>query len=115
MRWYFVTSEGDSNTTGPYKEQEFARKFQTGEINENTFVWNGKTVTDWMQIKNVDGLAEKLRNYNFPDKSSSRNGSKRSRGKIPKYQVRGFLCLLFLKLQKIHNFFFRGWRYIIRS
>jgi len=73
MRWFYVTTE-NQDTQGPFKEAEFARLFQTGKINDECFVWNGKTVKDWTQMKSVKGLAEMLRNHESKSKKSKKKG-----------------------------------------
>jgi len=73
MRWFYVTTE-NQDTQGPFKEAEFARLFQTGKINDECFVWNGKTVKDWTQMKSVKGLAEMLQNHESKSKKSKKKG-----------------------------------------
>jgi len=73
MRWFYVTTE-NQDTQGPFKEAEFARLLQTGKINDECFVWNGKTVKDWTQMKSVEGLAEMLRNHESKSKKSKKKG-----------------------------------------
>ena len=56
MSWYYVTNEGE--TKGAFAISQLTEKYHSREITDNSYVWNGTTVSQWTQIKDVPKLVE---------------------------------------------------------
>lgn len=70
MPWYHINLDGDQE--GPFQFQELAERFQSKQIDIDTFVWHGKKVKEWSKIVDVPGLQQKL---NRPIKPKDSRGS----------------------------------------
>jgi len=57
--WYYVDS--GNQTVGPVSESVLANAYCDGKITDESYVWNGTTVTEWKCINKVPGLADKLK------------------------------------------------------
>jgi len=57
--WYYV--DGNGQTVGPVSEKLLSNKYCEGAINDESYVWNGTTVDQWLAISAVPGLASKLK------------------------------------------------------
>merc|ERR1719471_57584 len=83
MPWYYINLDGDQE--GPFQFQELAERFQSKQIDADTFVWHGKKVKEWSKIGDVPGLQQKLNrplkqklnsrgsvvDLNFPERKTS--------------------------------------------
>jgi len=58
-QWYYVDQGGA--TVGPVSEEVLASTYADEKINDNSYVWNGTTVNEWLVISAVPGLSEKLK------------------------------------------------------
>jgi len=58
-QWYYVDQAG--GTVGPVSEEVLASTYTDGKITDNSYVWNGTTVNEWLIIGDVPGLSEKLK------------------------------------------------------
>jgi len=58
-QWYYVDQAGA--TVGPVSEEVLSSTYADGKITDNSYVWNGTTVNEWLIISAVPGLSEKLK------------------------------------------------------
>jgi len=59
VQWYYVDS--GNATVGPVSESVLANAYCNGKITDESYVWNGTTVTEWKCINQVPKLADKLK------------------------------------------------------
>jgi len=83
MPWYHINVDG--NQEGPFQFADLAGRFQSKQIDADTFVWHGKKVKEWSKIGDVPGLQQKLNrplkqklnsrgsvvDLNFPERKTS--------------------------------------------
>jgi len=51
MSWYFI--DGAGTTQGPVEDRVLTQKWNSKEINGETYVWNGTTVNVWSLLKDT--------------------------------------------------------------
>ena len=56
--WYYVSASG--NSKGPVTLTELRQLYQNKAINQNTFVWNGTTVTQWTRLSDLPDILKQL-------------------------------------------------------
>jgi len=64
MSWYYI--DGAGTTLGPVEYSELQKKWNSKQINPNTYVWNGTTVNEWSLISACTDLSSKLQAGNKP-------------------------------------------------
>jgi len=64
MSWYYI--DGAGTTLGPVEYSELQNKWNSKQINPNTYVWNGTTVNEWSLISACSDLSNKLKGGNKP-------------------------------------------------
>lgn len=64
MSWYYI--DGSGTTLGPVADSELQAKWNSGGINDQTYVWNGASVNEWSLINAVPSLHNKFKQGNRP-------------------------------------------------
>lgn len=91
MSWYYIDASG--TTLGPVEERVVVSKYQSKELNDNSYVWNGTTVDAWSLIKDVGFLLEKCKPKPAPRAAprpaGGRGAAPRAAGGKPKKKAGG--------------------------
>ena len=64
-QWFFILNSGKGQSgklkrKGPFSLEKLEKKMKKGIVNETTLVVNGVTVTEWVELRDIDELLQKL-------------------------------------------------------
>ena len=68
MNWYYT--DRNKKRVGPVPESVLLEKIRTGDVTKQSYVWNGKTVTDWVHANEVEELRAHLNASENPAKNN---------------------------------------------
>lgn len=88
MSWYYI--DGQGTTLGPVGENVIKTKFQSGELSEQSYVWNGTTVNEWMTIGSTGAkLHDKIKKKAAPGPPRGQPGPPGGRPAVKKKATGG--------------------------
>jgi len=64
IQWYYVDRNGA--TVGPVSEDVLVASYASGKLNDDSYVWNGTTVNEWLAVSQVPLLMSKLKPKSKP-------------------------------------------------